>query len=398
MKKRILLLTKDAMCRDYLPVYGNQLWKGKTPNLDELAEKGTVFMNCYTAAPSTAMAFLGLSTQKFPYQLDIHDYVPLKKEFNNNIYNDAKKKGYKCHILWDSRGDDFAKKYTTCFGGAQIHSLPNLGQPVGMHFPHKDPLQIDEAKSVDVCERIEKVVLSILDDEPFYLWIHLPHVINGRISYGGDIDVFDTILGMLRKYFPDDAIYIGADHGNMNGSHGALSYGYDAYDQAIRIPLITPRLKCGPVMEDSFSLVDLYKLMFENKLTHRKMIFADTAYYKQPHRKLAIISGNYKYIYNKLDNSEELYDVAFDPNEGINLLSDMYKDSNRNLIYPLRDLLTYPEWDDLHLFLDEAREEKKRIWKQDGPIVAMLWKIRHQLGVLEGRLDTFIKNKLAAKK
>jgi arylsulfatase A-like enzyme len=128
------------------------------------------------------------------------------------------------------------------------------------------------------------------------------------------------------------------------------------------------------------------------------MIFADTAYYKQPHRKLAIISGNYKYIYNKLDNSEELYDVAFDPNEGINLLSDMYKDSNRNLIYPLRDLLTYPEWDELHLFLDEAREEKKRIWKQDGPIVAMLWKIRHQLGVLEGRLDTFIKNKLAAKK
>ena len=398
MKKRILLYTKDAMCRNYLPIYGNQFWKGKTPNLDELAEKGTVFMNCYTAAPSTAMSFLGMSTQKFPYQLDIHDYTPLKKEFKDNIYNRAEKRGYRCHIIWDERWDNIANNYSNCYGNAQIHSLPNLGQPVGMHFPHKEPLYPDDTKVIDVYERIEKVVLSVLDEEQLFLWVHLPHVMNGRISYGGDIDIFDNILGMLRKYFPDDSIYVGADHGNMNGSHGTLAYGYDAYDQAIRIPLITPRLECGPIMQDCFSMVDIYKLMFENKLTRRKMIFVDTAYYRQPHRKLAIISGTYKYIYNKQDGSEELYDVAFDPYEGINLLNDVYKDTNRNLVYPLRDLLTYPEWDELHLFLDEAREEKKRIWKQDGPIMSTIWKIRHQLGVIESRLDTVIKRMLVSLK
>ena len=90
--------------------------------------------------------------------------------------------------------------------------------------------------------------------------------------------------------------------------------------------------------------------------------------------------------------------MAFDPYEGINLLNDVYKDTNRNLVYPLRDLLTYPEWDELHLFLDEAREEKKRIWKQDGPIMSTIWKIRHQLGVIESRLDTVIKRMLVSLK
>lgn len=392
MKKRVLLFTKDAMCRDYLPIYGNNIWRGKTPNLDELAEKGTVFTNCYTAAPSTAMAFLGMFTQKFPYQLDIHEYTPLKKEFKQNIFNLAEKNGYKCHIIWDEKWNDMAKPFSNCYGNAVIHGMPNLGQPVGMHFPHKEPLRVDEEKTDNVYVRLEGEISSLLNEDALFLWIHLPHVINGRTGYGGDIDAFDQILGMLRKYFSDDAIYIAADHGNMNGSHSSLGYGFHAYDQAIRIPLITPRLKCGPVMKDSFSMVDLYKLMFENTLVRRKMIFVDTAYYRQPHRKLAIISGTYKYIFNKQDGSEELYDIAFDPTEGINLLSNSFTDADRHLTYPLCELLYYPEWDELHQFLEEARREKQRIWRQDGAAIAAFWKIRHKLGEIEGRIDTVVKN------
>ena len=39
MKK--VLITKDALRKDYLPSYGNKFWK--TPNIDELASKGTIF-------------------------------------------------------------------------------------------------------------------------------------------------------------------------------------------------------------------------------------------------------------------------------------------------------------------------------------------------------------------
>ena len=37
MNNHILLLTKDALCKDYLPLYGNRYWEGKTPNIDEIS-------------------------------------------------------------------------------------------------------------------------------------------------------------------------------------------------------------------------------------------------------------------------------------------------------------------------------------------------------------------------
>ena len=36
---------------------------GVTPNIDELAKKGTVFNRHYTAAASTAMAFTSMATE-----------------------------------------------------------------------------------------------------------------------------------------------------------------------------------------------------------------------------------------------------------------------------------------------------------------------------------------------
>ena len=57
----------------YLPVYGNTYWK--TPNIDELASKGTVFYRHYTSAPSTAMSFTAMFSAKYPYELDRRTYV-----------------------------------------------------------------------------------------------------------------------------------------------------------------------------------------------------------------------------------------------------------------------------------------------------------------------------------
>ena len=68
MRHNILLLTKDAFCKEYLPLYGNKIWAGKTPNIDELAAKGMVFNRHYTAAPSTVMAFRAMSTGRFAYE------------------------------------------------------------------------------------------------------------------------------------------------------------------------------------------------------------------------------------------------------------------------------------------------------------------------------------------
>ena len=36
----IFFITKDALNRGYLPLYGNEYWEGQTPNMDYLADKG----------------------------------------------------------------------------------------------------------------------------------------------------------------------------------------------------------------------------------------------------------------------------------------------------------------------------------------------------------------------
>ncbi len=373
----ILLITKDALCKSYLPVYGNRFWSGKTPNIDALAEKGTTFTACYTAAPSTAMAFLGFCTGKFSYEMKMKSYVPLNEKIGNTIFDDAKELGYAPHIIWDTRWMYLAKPYSECYDSAVIHTVDNLGQPVGSQFPHDGVLEENDEKTEAVYRDLIDTVESILQTEQkVFLWIHIPHVINGRVSYGGDIDAFDHIIGELRRYFRDDEIFISADHGNMNGEKGKICYGFDVYDTAIRIPLITPKIEGCDVWEKPFSSIDFKDLIFQSKIKCRDYIFVDSAYYQQPHRKLAVIHGNYKYIYNKQTKTEELYDTGYDPFESCNLISDELYDVDRHVNSPVRELYFYPHWDDLPAIRKTLREKKNDIWRSETRVQSVYFKFR----------------------
>ena len=217
MNKRILLLTKDAMCKTYLPVYGNEYWKDKTPNLDELAKKGTVFNHFIAAAPSTVMSFRAMMTGKFPHEQPYDRYVP--KEFpekDTDFFAVARKQGYHCHIIWDEKWKKMVLHYGNCYGrDTVIHNLHGLRQSVGCHNKSNVPLVPDEEKSKNAINILISEVSEICNsEENVLLWIHLPHVINGRTGYGTDIDLFDQIIGKLRDYFKDENIFISADHGN----------------------------------------------------------------------------------------------------------------------------------------------------------------------------------------
>ena len=110
--KNILLITKDAMCKDYLPIYGNTYWKGKTPNIDELAQKGTVFNRHITAAPSTVMAFRAMVTGKFAHEQPFSNYKPKEIPSNDtDLFEVAANLGYQGHIIWDSAWDNMVLRY-----------------------------------------------------------------------------------------------------------------------------------------------------------------------------------------------------------------------------------------------------------------------------------------------
>ena len=365
----IILITKDALCKDYLPTYGNRYWKGKTPNIDELASKGTVFHHCYTAAPSTVMSFRSMMTGVFPYEQPYEDYSPKEiPESETDFFSVARRMGYSCHILWDTTWVNMVLKYGNCFGQKTvIHNLDDIKQGVGCHYNRQKPLVNDSSLTEATIRRIVEELKNITaTNEKVFVWVHLPHVINGRTAYGGDIDVFDDFIGKCRTIFDDDHIYISADHGNMNAFKGKYCYGFDVYTPAIEIPLITPRICNRETVDDFISNVDFKELILNGKITKRDFIYSDTAYYCQPHRKLAIIHDGFSYIYNKEGSSEELYDIINDPSENCNLLLPNYKDPDRHLSSPVREYYYSPHWDNIASILSAFRNEKKRIWRH-GP-------------------------------
>ena len=365
-RNSILLLTKDALCKDYLPIYGNKYWAGKTPNLDELAAKGTVFNRQYTSAPSTVMSFRSMTTGLFAHEQPYSKYLPKDVEGSpTDLFETAKTNGFKGHLIWDSTWVKMVLRFGNCYGkDTVIHNMDGLKQGVGSYYKNGTHLHNDDVKVINTIERILDQVKEILNNEDkSFIWIHLPHVINRRTSYGSDIDAFDLLIGNLRKLFNDDNIFISADHGNMNGYNGKYCYGFDVHTSAIEIPLITPRIEDVHYFDEITSNVDIKTLIFERIITHREYVYSDTAYYAQPHRKLSIISRKFCYVYNKMDKTEELYDLENDRYMRCNLLLEKKYDQDRRIMSPVRDYYFSPYWDDINDIVTVFRRTKDDLWR-----------------------------------
>lgn len=364
MKDKVVLITKDATCKSYLSIYGNK--RVRMPNLEELAVKGTVFNQFYTAAPSTAMSFIALSTQKYPYQTKHRDYVKVIEQEKNTIFDKLYVAGYDCHIIWEEKWVSMAKDYSQCYGEHSNFHLIHINQVVGAHNKNKGPIICDEELSNKTIETINSEIDKVCDESTskLFLWIHLPHVLLGRNCYGSDEDMFDKIIGHLRTLFGDDGVFVSADHGNMNGHKGKVCYGFDVYQPAINIPLITPRINGLKTCDFPVCNVHLFDII-KGEIPHDEFVYSDTAYYAQPHRKLAIIHKNYKYIYNKATRLEEFYDIEYDPEEHCNIISRQVLDIDRNVLTPLDQVYPYPRWEEAEKELEILRNEFQRIWKED---------------------------------
>lgn len=221
----------------------------------------------------------------------------------------------------------------------------------------------DEKKTKEIMDYMMSVLDSIDRSKPIFLWIHLPHVLLGRCGYGQDIDLLDAFVGEIRKRFGDDGIYITADHGNMNGYKGKTTYGFDVNQPAILIPFITPRIEGKKEILFPTSNVQLMDIILNQRVKKEQFIISDTQYYAQPYRKTSIICGKYKYIYNKLDKTEELYDIEFDPNENINLLKNLLYDTDRNRMVNADQVIFYPYREEAKIQYHVIRAFFESIWK-----------------------------------
>ena len=361
----VIFITKDALNRGYLPVYGNDYWQGQTPNIDYLAQKGNVFKSYYTAAPSTVMSNISMFTGQYPYESELKYYNLTHKTYpGKTLFDKANDLGFECHIIWDKAWDatfNVIDRYNV-YGENTVFHFPELRQGVGAHYLHEGGLVRNEKKTNKVYQEIEAVFSEITSvNKKVFVWLHVPHVINGRTGYGTDMDAFDHIIGIGMKYFSERNIFISADHGNMDGFRNKLGYGFDVYQPNVLIPLITPKIS-----DDENSLlsnIDIFDILFFKQVKSREYVLSDSTFYAQPNRKLAIIRKDYKYIYNKLNRTEELYDLRTDPAEQFNLIEDSVYDYDRHVTTPSKELYFYPYWDELNEMRSHFRQIKKDVWK-----------------------------------
>lgn len=169
-------------------------------------------------------------------------------------------------------------------------------------------------------------------------------------------------LGCLGNLFDDSSIYLTADHGHMNGAHGKFGYGFDLHENAIAIPLITPRINGLEAVDFPTSSTQLGEIIL-GELRKRDVVFSETAYYMQPHRKLAVIDGNFKYVYEKQTRKQFLYDVEWDPQENINLLSTEIYDTDRRRWYSQAQRTFYPHWTRVKDEAEKMRRIKDGLWR-----------------------------------
>lgn len=390
-KDKIILISKDVLRKDNFSCYGSKVFN--TPNIDDLAMNGTIFRRHYTAAPSTAMAFTCMFSGLNAFELNRKKYKEVKP-FDQvpTIFDILQDKEYTCNIIWDDSFVNLAYKFSKVYGDrtTKFFNL-KIGQRVG---PHKiDVSEIQTGEDKRSLRKILDTVDSLLSSKRLFIWIHLPHVIKGCTGYGTDIYLLDLLVGEIRKRLDDDAIYITADHGQMNIEKGIPVYGHHVYEGVIQIPLITPRINGFHEVKFPTSNIQLKNIIIHNKLEKLDYIYSDTRYYLQGNRKLAIIKNNHKYIHNMIDNSEELYDIEFDPNENVNLLIDKFYDRNRLKYYNLEEIYYYPYWNDISNIYRELKNVKDRIWKDRN----LLTKITDKISYFRKKKLTYIHKFLVRK-
>lgn len=387
--KNIIFISKDALRKGALPIYGNRDWK--TPNIDELAAKGTVFKRHYTAGASTAMAFTSMSLQKYCYQTERKLYNGKERSENGNtIFDILYNMGYDVNIAWDDSYTDFAKTHFCCEGlHTTIHSLKSI---IPHHAPHVegefDDLTFKDEETQKGLDIIENLFLSLkVTKKQLFLWLHLPHVFAGRNAYDSDIDIFDQIIGMARTIFGDECVYISADHGQMNGHKSKFGYGFDVEEAAICIPLITPKFNGMDYVDVPTTTTQMLEIFNLAPFVLREYVMCETAYYVQPKRKIAIIHNQFKLSYDKETKKFAMYDVIRDEAEEHNLFYPEFYDTDRRCWYSLNQRFYYPDWK----LVDSEKEYLlgifNSIWKKGRFHEELMQKVLFRLKFLYSKLS-----------
>ena len=245
-RANLLLITIDTLRADRLSCYSSP--DLKTPNIDGLAQIGTLFSRAFahtpTTLPSHANILLGVTPPTHGIRANAYFKVrpgsPTLPGYLNSY-------GYSSGAF---------------VGGYPLDSKFGLGRDFDTY---DDDFAGVGSKKRSVLERkaeavIERALAWLRGQRPpWFLWIHCydphdpyepPPPFDSRYKrqpYDGEVAYVDYSLGRLVSYlrenggFDDTLVILTGDHGESLGEHGELTHGCFAYNATLWVPLIIVR-------------------------------------------------------------------------------------------------------------------------------------------------------------
>ena len=261
----IVVVTVDTLRPDHLGCYGHT--GIKTPHLDRLAEKGTLFENAVCQVPITPPSHASMFTGTYPGVHNVRNVAGFNLDPSHRTLA----------TMLQERGWQ-----TAAFVGAAV-----LAKTTGLNqgFQTYDDKMNDPELGGDAPQlRAERVVDRALEwlkkqskNVPFFLWVHVydPHAPYEppnpfktqyvKAPYDGEVAYVDRELGRLfegvENGFPRDKTVVTmlSDHGESLSEHGEPTHGVFLYDATLRIPWIMagPGIPAGKRVKDQARTIDL---------------------------------------------------------------------------------------------------------------------------------------------
>ena len=273
----IIFILIDALRADHLGCYGYHL--PTSPDIDELARSGTIFLNAYTASPFTVTSLASMFTGLYPWEHGVIFVYDLHMDENLiTLAEVLQKAGYQTvgfsavYFLPTELGlsQGFELSDETCassffFGDAQcltdqvIKWLEQEASPpfflyihyVSTHAPYRAPEFYQKLFSAGIKKPKGEVGKGeILRFGKHRRWYQLPRSpteeeLKWLISqYDGEIRYANDQIARLLKYLRIKGIYekslflITADHGEAFFEHKKMDHTEELHRQVARIPLI----------------------------------------------------------------------------------------------------------------------------------------------------------------
>lgn len=261
----LLLITIDTLRTDSLSCYNAE--QLKTPNIENLAEKGATFTRAFAHASTTLASHTNILLGTTPLFHGVHDNLNFKvKEEYLTLAEHLKQNGYS----------------TGAFLGAfPLDSRFGLSQGFDT-YDDGDFWSKNNGNNISAERPAGVVIDKALEwlngcEDPWFIWVHCfdPHhpyeppepfrTQYKDAPYDGEVAYVDHELGRLFAYLEKNRlegktlIVFTADHGESLGQHGEKTHGCFAYNSTIWIPLLVRIPGVEPrVIHQNVSHIDLF--------------------------------------------------------------------------------------------------------------------------------------------